>query len=325
MIAMAKLRKCDCGQRAVYIRPWEGRPYCKNCFIRQIEKQFKRTIRKNQLLKPGEHIAVALSAGKDSTALLYMLNDLAKSMRLKLTAITADEGIKGYRPAAIKTAKAVCKKLGVSLHIVTFKKEFGTELDRIPENLVKDTPWCSWCGVLRRRVLNNEARRLGCTKLAVGHNLDDEVQAVLMGIIRGDFGQFSRLGRTTASNPNWVPRIKPLREIPEKEMALYSILRGLDISKTVCPHAPKYFDKNLEMHAKGNLILRRRVGLFLNDLEKAHPGVKHQILRFYEKLQPKISSGDTVEVGNCASCGEPSSREKCVVCSMLETLKNNKR
>jgi len=321
MIAMAKLRKCDCGQRAVYIRPWEGRPYCKNCFIRQIEKQFKRTIRKNQLLNQGEKVAVAFSGGKDSSALLYLLNDLSKSMKLKLVAITADEGIKGYRPASIKTVKALCKKLKIPHHVVSFKKEFKFELDELTKKMARDLPWCSWCGVLRRRALNNAARRLGCTKLAVGHNLDDEVQTILMGVIRGDFGQFQRIGRAVASSPKWVPRIKPLREILEKETALYSILRGLKFSKAVCPHAPKYFDKNLNMRASGNLILRRRVGLFLNDLERAHPGVKYQILRFYEKFQPKLVTDEIKDVGACSSCGEPASGAQCRVCQMLETLK----
>ena len=117
---------------------------------------------------------------------------------------------------------------------------------------------CTYCGVGRRWVLNRKARELGATKLAVGHNLDDEVQSVLLNYMRGDLPRASRMGPVTdwsrrkKFGEKFVPRIKPLRELPEKEIALYVLLKGYDIKWDECPYASGVrFDDDLNKQYLG--------------------------------------------------------------------------
>ena len=83
------------------------------------------------MLSFDDHLAVAVSGGKDSLSLLYILAKL-KCYRPKttLTAVTVDEGIKGYRDEALEIAAANCKKLEIPHHIVSFKELYGFTLRR---------------------------------------------------------------------------------------------------------------------------------------------------------------------------------------------------
>ena len=88
--------------------------------------------------------------------------------------------------------------------------------------------------MLRKNILNKAARELGADKIAIGHNLDDESQTILMNYMRGDIGRLKRMIPGTIQK-GMIPRIKPLRSIPEKEVALYAFLNGLPVSMDECP------------------------------------------------------------------------------------------
>jgi len=121
-------------------------------------------------------------------------------MASELKALTIDEGIQGYREEALKIVENGCRKLNIEHRIFTFKETFGYELDGLVEKLRQKkifndnlTP-CSICGVLRRQALNSAARNEKATKLATGHNLDDEAQTIMLNILSGNP---LRIGRTT--------------------------------------------------------------------------------------------------------------------------------
>ncbi len=76
------------------------------------------------------------------------------------------------------------------------------------------------------------AKKVGATKLATGHNLDDEAQTVLMNYLRGDIDRLLRLEQSVKEG--LIPRMKPLRDVPEKEVPLYAILKGLPIDLNEC-------------------------------------------------------------------------------------------
>lgn len=287
--------KCRCGKDAIYFRRWEGRHYCKKCFIEQIEKQFKRTVRKNSLISREDKIAIALSGGKDSSTLLYLLK---KFFRNDLIAITIDEGIE-YKSKAIASAKRFAKDLGVKHYIFSFKNEFGFQMNEV-QNV--------YCGVLRRYLLNKKAFELKATKLAVGHHLDNEAQSIIMNFLKGDFSRFQRLGAypILISDKKFVPRIKPLRDIHENEISLYASLRGIPFHSGHCCTL-----------SEG--AMRWDVAEILNDLEEKRPGTKLQIVNFYDKIRP-FTVRDVKEKINYCKCGEPTSREVCRVCEILGEL-----
>ena len=294
---------CECGNKAIYHRKYEKRFYCKKCFIRSIEKKFMKTAHENKLIKFGDKIAVGISGGKDSAVLLYLLNELRKNVPFEIIAISVDEGIEKYRNDSIEYAKRLTDKLGIDHHISSFKEEFSFTDDDLP----KETKHCSYCGTFRRYLLNKKAKILGANKLAIGHNLDDEAQSIMMNFVRNDYSRFQRLG-TNSSDKKLITRIKPLRDIPEKEITLYAILKEIPFFPGECPYS---FDN-----------LRREMQTMINDLEKNHPGTKFQIVSFYDKLKPMLDkTGEGVNY--CKICDEPTAMEICKSCELLEKLKKD--
>lgn len=288
--------RCDnCDKTAVYHRRYSGQKFCKDHFLEYFELKVKKTINDSGMIKRGTRIGAALSGGKDSITLLSILKKLDD---VELFAIAIDEGIKGYREKSLKVAKKFCKENGIPLEIVSFKESFGHTVDEKSKDHA-----CSFCGVLRRRLLNDKAKELGADKLATGHNLDDETQAIMINYIRADPERLLRLSNSSGSD-KFVPRIKPLQEMPEKEVGLYAVL-NFDVDFSECPYAQDSF--------------RTGIRDFINDLERDNPGIKFSIKRGYEKLTPYLKSYPTKELKECQLCGEPTSGDVCKVCDMLQS------
>jgi uncharacterized protein (TIGR00269 family) len=302
-------------RNAVYMRPYSGEKLCAKCFCDSIESKVKGTTAKYDMLRFDDKTAVGVSGGKDSMALLNILGRLEKSFpKAELIAITVDEGIRGYRDEALKIAEKGCKELGIQHIVVSFKKLFGYKLDELVEKLgekkINDgglTP-CAYCGVLRRRALNSAARNCGATKLATAHNLDDEIQTILLNILHGDPLRILRAKPVSSlTHSDFVCRVKPFCEILEKETTLYAYLKKIDFQSMPCPYA--------------SAALRNDVRTMLNRLEEKHPGLKYTVYRSAEKLWiPIDKSKETKDLANCRLCGEPTTNEICQPCKMLKNL-----
>lgn len=270
------------------------------------DKRFRKTIREFSLLKRGERIAVGLSGGKDSCALLHSLNQL--NLPLDLVAVTIDEGIAGYRNKTIETAKMECRKLGIEHVVFDFKKEAGMTLDEIAKKDSEKIP-CSHCGVLRRYIINKVAREIDADKLALGHNLDDVAQTVMMNIMRNEPSRLARLNTPLVNDGKFVQRIRPFLKTPEKEIAIYCILKGIRIDNIKCPYAKFAF--------------RAHVRSMLNNMEERFPGTKFRVVNSFlemeDALQAKYSRN--AELGFCKECGEPSANEICMFCKNIKMYK----
>ena len=100
-----------CGEPAVIHQRYTGRYLCGTHLIADIEQRVSDTIASQQQVVPGDCVAVALSGGKDSTALLLILHRLfGPADDIRLVAVTADEGISGYREATVRSAEDLVKK-----------------------------------------------------------------------------------------------------------------------------------------------------------------------------------------------------------------------
>ncbi len=199
-----------------------------NASNKPLEEKARRTIVRHGMLEFNDHVAVAVSGGKDSLTLLNVLVKLeTRFPRSKITAISVDEGIKGYRDEALEIAREACEKLGVEQAVVSYRELFGTTIDELTEMHLGQTP-CSYCGVLRRKAINRAAAMVGATKIATGHNLDDEVQTVLLNMLHGDPWRVQRSSPVLRDpRGKFLCRIKPLCEIPEKEIVLYALLEWI--------------------------------------------------------------------------------------------------
>jgi uncharacterized protein (TIGR00269 family) len=263
------------------------------------------------MLEPHDTVVVALSGGKDSVTLLRILSKLEQRFPpARLIALTIDEGISGYRDEAISISREACEDLQIEHVVASFKELFGLTMDDVASRSNELQP-CSYCGVLRRKAMNEGARRLGATKLATAHNLDDEAQTALLNVMHGDVERITQASQTSAKPPaRFIPRIKPLAEVPERETALYAYASGVRFQTTPCPH--------------GQDALRGDIRVMLNRLELKHLGLKYTIARSIEKLSA-TAGGIEQHRGfrSCKICGDPTPNDVCEACLMLRSFKTS--
>ncbi len=301
---------------AVYMRAYSGEKLCAKCFTESIEDKVRATIAKNNMFKQDDKIMVAVSGGKDSVSLLHILAKIEREFpKASLCAVTVDEGIRGYRDEALKFAAENCRKLGVEHVLTSFKDLFDIQLDELVKVLRERgkgksdilSP-CAYCGVLRRRALNLAARRAKADKLALAHNLDDEVQTILLNIMHGDALRIARVKPVLGEkHPLFVPRVKPFRELPEKEIAFNAYLNKIEFQSLPCPYA--------------STALRSDIRVMLNRMEEKHAGTKFTVFKAIEKIQPalEVAAKETI-LKECKVCGEPTAKEICKPCQMLQEL-----
>lgn len=192
--------------------------------------------------------------------------------------------------------------------VYSFKRLYGHTLDEVADAAKRmGRPFiCSYCGVLRRKALNVAARDVGATKLATAHNLDDEVQSMMMNLLRGDIVRMSRRERDLSGDVGLVPRVKPLCEVPEREVALYAFLSKIRFQSLPCPYL--------------ETSLRSDVRRFMNVLDDEHPGMKFTVYRSFEKIKAQLRFSEEHSYGRCKVCGEPTAGEVCMACQILKEL-----
>lgn len=286
---------------------------CRNCFIKYFEKKALKTIKTYNLIEKNDKIAVAVSGGKDSLTVLNLINLIRNKFRnIELEAVLIDEGIKNYRDKTILDAKKFCKANKIKLNIFSYKKEFGYTLDEMIKKF--NLKPCTVCGVLRRYLLNKYARNLGFNKLATGHNLDDEVQSILMNQFKDNIEVSARLGPLTGikKDKNFIPRIKPLYLLTEKETAVYAYLKGFTSSFAECPNSSESY--------------RGYVRDMINDFEAKSPGTKHGIIHSFLKILPLLKEhykNISSEIKLCSECGEPCTADICQACKLIDKIKKS--
>jgi uncharacterized protein (TIGR00269 family) len=302
---------CDrCDAPPVALIRYSGAHLCTTHFREYVERRVKQEIRRElELTGKTTKIAVGLSGGKDSSTALVLLHDyLAPRSDVALEAITVDEGIAGYRPPSLETAKALCASLGVAHHVVSYREDQGFEMDRVVR-LDADAIPCSYCGVFRRHALNAKAREIGADYLATGLNLDDTAESILMNVARGDVDRLARLGPHEHVQPGLVPRLQPLRMVPELEVYLYAYLRKIPFHDAECPYAAR--------------AQRGRFKEILHRLEGESPGTRHAIVRGYDQMRPALQAAwPPAGLRACSRCGEPTVHELCKACELRQRLES---
>lgn len=300
-----KTIKCNkCNNDAIIFQKYSGMHLCRKHFIEDVERKIKLTIRKHYSVKRNEVIAVGLSGGKDSSTTLYILHKIfGKRPDIELVGISIDEGIEGYRHDTIESARELTSKLGIRHIVRSFRDEYNTTMDEIaPQQREKGT--CSYCGVLRKSLINKIALEIGATKLAIGHNLDDESQTILLNHLKGDVSRMVRLAPPKELE-GLVLRMKPLRHIPEKEVALYAYLHDLPLGFGGCPYAHE--------------AMRREIRAMLNEFEVRHPGTKYALLSGFDKVSGILGREFPQEgLSRCSICGQACTEKVCQACKLLK-------
>jgi len=301
---------CDrCENPVAYTRKYSGEKLCSNCFSNSILRKTAKTISKYKMIQNDELVAVAVSGGKDSLALLKIMNQMAANHNFRIKAITIDEGIPGYRNEALEIVRQFCEEQNVDFKVYSYKELFELSLDEalsLREN--EKTSSCSICGTLRRRAMEYAAKDIGANVIATGHNLDDTLQTFVINMLSGDTSKVGWMNPDTTGNT--LRKIKPFCEIYESEIVFYAFVNNIPFQSEPCPHM--------------NEGIRTEIREFLNSLENQHSGIKNNLYQSILKVSQVVKDSNQKQKGVCEKCGSECTGTTCSVCNMVLKLKENK-
>ncbi len=214
----------------------------------------RRAVDDYGMIEEGDKIAVGVSGGKDSLALLTALAEMRRfyPKHYELCAITVDMGFEGSDYSEIEE---FCRRENVKYKIVR------TDIAKIIFDVRKEPNPCSLCAKMRRGSLHAAATDLGCNKVALGHHFDDAVETFMMNLFfEGRLGCFSPV--TYLSNRR-INLIRPMIYATEKDVKYFARQAHLPVAASLCPE-----DKATERENMKNLLA---------DLEHKIGGLKHRI------------------------------------------------
>ncbi|MFB5606726.1 MAG: TIGR00269 family protein [Candidatus Nitrosomaritimum yanchengensis] len=301
---------CDrCENPVAYTRKYSGEKLCSNCFSNSILRKTSKTISKYKMIQNDELVAVAVSGGKDSLALLKIMNHMATNHNFRIKAITIDEGISGYRNEALEIVRKFCEEQNVDFKVYSYKELFELSLDEALSLRENDkTSSCSICGTLRRRAMEYAAKDIGANVIATGHNLDDTLQTFVINMLSGDTSKVGWMNPDTSGNT--LRKIKPFCEIYESEIVFYAFTNNIPFQSEPCPHM--------------NEGIRTEIREFLNSLENQHSGIKNNLYQSILKVSQVVKDSDQKQKGVCEKCGSECTGTTCSVCNVVLKLKENK-
>src|SRR5262245_46660333 len=233
----------------------------------RLAKKTTKAIIDYSMIEDGDRVMIGMSGGKDSWALLQILDVLRQRapIQFSLVAVNVDSGYKEYKHDLI--AKT-CVSRGWEYRIE------HTGIGELIEDIldVNQTP-CSLCARLRRGVLYRVAKEVGATKIALGHHADDFIETLLLNVFFA--GALKAMPAKLVSDDGEHVVIRPLVLVGEDEARQYCKESELPIIGCCCP-------------ACGDLGLQRqRVKRLLMDLEVEHPGVKQSMLKALGNVAPR--------------------------------------
>ena len=196
--------------------------------MQMLMSRMRAAMQKYDMILPGDKIAVGVSGGKDSVALLYALSQMRRfyPAEFDVAAITLDPCFGGV-PADYSAIEKLCGEMGVEYIIRR------TQLWELIFEVRKEENPCSLCARMRRGILHDEAKKAGCNKIALGHHLDDAVETCYMNLLKG--GNIGCFSPVTYLSRRDITLIRPMIYADESEVAGAAKHEGLPVVKSKCP------------------------------------------------------------------------------------------
>jgi tRNA 2-thiocytidine biosynthesis protein TtcA len=237
-----------------------------DALLRVICKKVGQLLGDEPLIDDGDRIMVCISGGKDSYALLDVLADLRRRapVSFELVAVNIDQGWPGYDTGRIEDH---LRDVGVEYRMIT------EDYAQLVEARLKpgQTP-CSLCSRFRRGVIYGLADELGCSKIALGHHMDDLIETLVLNMFYS--GKLASMPARLISDDHRHTVIRPLAYVPESLLVEYAQQREFPVVRCGCPSCGLPEQK------------RQVVKRLLTELEADSPGLKSHMLAALRNVVP---------------------------------------
>lgn len=214
----------------------------------------RRAVDHYHMINEGDRVAVGVSGGKDSLALLVTLARLRDFYpnKFDVVAITLEMG---YDEMDFSPVQALCDRIGVEYIRIP------TQIGPIIFDIRHEENPCALCAKMRRGALHEAAKKAGCNKVALGHHFDDVVETYMLSLFYE--GRISCFQPVTYLDRADITLIRPLLYVPEYFVRSFAQRHELPIVHNPCP-------------ADGN-TKRQEIKDLLKNLEQTMPGLRERI------------------------------------------------
>ena len=194
--------------------------------MQRILSYIRKAVDDYNMIEDGDKIAVGLSGGKDSIALLMGLKNLQRfyNKKFEIIAISINPGFEFFNSDFLRKT---CSNIGVQY------VEEESHIKEIVFDIRNEKNPCSLCANLRRGILNSTAIREGCNKIALGHNEDDVLETFFLNLLYG--GSINTFAPTSYMDRSKITLIRPLIYAPEKGIKTFIKKHNIEVMPKCCP------------------------------------------------------------------------------------------
>ena len=240
-------------------------------FHKQIFSKFAKAINEYQLLQPGDKVAVCISGGKDSMLMAKLFQELKRHNKFEFEVVflVMDPGYnKENRSVIEKNAKMM------NIPITIFESEIFNAVYEIEKSP------CYLCARMRRGYLYNEAKKLGCNKIALGHHYDDVIETILMGMLYGAQVQ-TMMPKLHSTNFEGMELIRPMYLIREDDIKKWRDYNDLHFIQCAC----RFTDTCTTCRQDGSSVSKRmEIKNLIRQLKEVNPFIESNIFRSVQNV-----------------------------------------
>jgi len=222
-------------------------------YKKDLFRPFVKAISEFELVEPGDKIAIAISGGKDSLILAKLFQELKRHNKFpfELVFLSMDPGFRDINRELLINN---CHYLNIPLTIK------DSDIFHVVQKIAKDNP-CYMCARMRRGFLYQQAKDLGCNKLALGHHFDDVIETTLLNVFYN--GQFKTMvPKIEAENFSDIELIRPMIYIKEKDIIRWIKRSGIQAMNCGCT-----------VVAEKTSSKRREIKELINQMREHNPNV----------------------------------------------------
>ncbi len=231
-------------------------------FRKEIWCNFVKSVKRYELIKKGDNIAVCISGGKDSFLLAKCMQELNRHGEpFGLRFLVMDPG---YSPENRKLIEANAEKLNLPVEI------FGSDIFNVVDGVGGGSP-CYLCARMRRGYLYEFAKKCGCNKIALGHHFDDVVETALLSMFYGAEIK-TMMPKLRSTSHAGMELIRPLYSVREKSVVAWAKYCSLTFLNCACRFTERAAEKEDESK-------RREMKRLVETLEQGNPDAGNNVFR----------------------------------------------